>query len=408
MVHAYNVFVGTSTTLQPRVTLKDVAIHANVSQATASTVLSGLDNGIRVTPSTIERVRESARILGYRSRTRERNDRLAAAHTGAHAHSDSMSSTTKLFAPGIITKVYGGSAGLGAHLEPWHNEVAAAFEIVASAIPGTATRYFNRARTGQPTIPVEFAIESLIADGANALMLIDFDWVDVVEEFIPAFQASGVPFVFVSAGPLAAPVANVCYDNRGAGFQAAAHLIQQGHREIAFIATGKVDWIESRISGARTAMRQHGLPPESLRVYPADRPLIAPSKSWTHNLSHLDASREIARQGFREGVIPAAVIAANDEMALGVIDAARELGKCVPRDLAIIGFDDIPQAKEAGLSTLRAPREEMGREAARMLFKIFQGNRLSNQICFRSDLITRASTSPINANWEIPTNEQNC
>ncbi len=66
---------------------------------------------------------------------------------------------------------------------------------------------------------------------------------------------------------------------------------------------------------------------------------------------------------------PTAVFAASDDMALGVLDAARDLGIAVPDDLAIVGFDDIALARDMSLpiSTVRIPLEEIGRRAATLI-----------------------------------------
>jgi LacI family transcriptional regulator, galactose operon repressor len=92
---------------------------------------------------------------------------------------------------------------------------------------------------------------------------------------------------------------------------------------------------------------------------------------------------------------PTAILASNDVMAFGVMEAARERGKKIPDDISIIGFDDIKQAAHVHppLTTIRQPLEEMGRRAARMLLEIIENpERLAEKIELPTELVVREST----------------
>ena len=89
---------------------------------------------------------------------------------------------------------------------------------------------------------------------------------------------------------------------------------------------------------------------------------------------------------------PSGIIAGNDHGALAFMEAARTLGKVAGRDYGLIGFDDLPQSRSAGLTTLRPPVESMGEEAARLVLRWMGGDRTETQVRLRSHLIARTST----------------
>lgn len=372
-----------------RPTLKEVAQLARVSQAAASTVLSGRINGIRVNSATEARIRQTAEAIGYRRR-KDQIPRPPTAPVEAVRTSISRSRVSKRtqLSPGIIARY--SPTSHGASLDPWDDEVPAAFEHAISEVCMAASRYYNRWRFGEANIPMEVATRSLIGAGANALVVIDFDFLDVVTEYIPVLEACGVPFVVVSSGPLHVPIANVCYDSRMAGYQAAVHLLQQGHRKITFFAPQEADWVELRIEGIHAAMRQAGIAPDSLVICPEQRHPVIPNEPWG---PLIERAYEEARQAFRQGLIGSAVIAANDQTAIGVARAAEEAGRHLWKDFALIGFDDVTAARFHGISTLRAPRAEMGVEAAHLLLRQWEGKHSHDLICLRSSVMVRASTT---------------
>ena len=381
--------MSTSEPKPKRATLKEVAHHAQVSQSAASTVLSGRINGIRVNPSTEARIWEAADAVGYRGR------KTRAAPAGVKSFAEPARSFGRRQAvergrlsPGIIARCT--PMNEGGSLDPWDYEVPAAFERAIGQDFAVTSHYYNRWRFAEPNIPMEVAVRSLMNDGANALLVVDFDLLEVVFDYLPVLEGCGLPFVVVSSGPLFAPVANVCYDSRTAGYQAALHLIERGHRRITFFAPEEADWVDVRLDGIRVALRQAGLPADSLTLFPQERSPVVPNQPW----GHVEArSYEAALTGFRQGTLAPAVIAENDQAALGIARAAEQAGRALWKDLALIGFDDVPAARFRGISTLRAPRTEMGIEAAHLLLRQWEGKRVTDLICLRSDVMPRASTS---------------
>jgi LacI family transcriptional regulator len=94
---------------------------------------------------------------------------------------------------------------------------------------------------------------------------------------------------------------------------------------------------------------------------------------------------------------PTAVFAANDLTAIRTIEVARELGLDVPRDLSVIGFDDVPEASqyEIPLTTIAQPLHEMGEQAMQLLLDLLEGRDVSRRhITLATRLVVRSSTRP--------------
>ena len=92
-----------------------------------------------------------------------------------------------------------------------------------------------------------------------------------------------------------------------------------------------------------------------------------------------------------------AIFAGSDLQAFGVIEAARRLGLQVPRDLSVVGFDDLPAARWAAppLTTVRQPLADMGRTALRTLLRLAAGEDVDNRrVELATELVVRESTAP--------------
>lgn len=388
------------------VTLKEVATRAGVSQGVASTVLSGRSNNIRVGAETQSRVMEAAQALGYRSRRTpilpgESAEGRAAGVRPAVA-AVALPQALSSISVGIITSFnpFSGPAAAGEGFDPWEHDIPAGLELaLGEGARHVVTHYCNRGRRGELPLPIEEAIAQTLAIGVDALTLIDISSsAQVVGCSLPFLMATGRPFVVVSTDALSAPVANVFFDSANAGYLAARHLIEQGYREICFLSPMRAPWADERIDGAREALLHAGLPMDGLRVYPpeAERMTLpsfdARRGRWDHRASGREAGEHLLDA---EGTPPLALIAANDGTAAGFLEAAEAKGFRAGVDFALMGFDDAPEARQYSLTTVRPPREAMGREAARLLLRLAAGDQTARvQIRLNSHLMTRRSTPP--------------
>lgn len=171
-------------------------------------------------------------------------------------------------------------------------------------------------------------------------------------------------------------------NDRAAVAEAVAYLIGLGHRRIGFVAGPEgFRSARERELGFRDAMETAGID-------------IAPGTTGQGNYTF--ASGHAAAQRLLEAR-PTAIFASNDEMAAGVLHAARERGIEVPHDLSILGFDDTAIAAHIWppLTTVRWPIVSMGRAAARKLIHPETAER--EPALFRSELIRRASVAPARA-----------
>jgi LacI family transcriptional regulator, repressor for deo operon, udp, cdd, tsx, nupC, and nupG len=151
-------------------------------------------------------------------------------------------------------------------------------------------------------------------------------------------------------------------DNEGAAAEAVGHLISLGHRRIAHIS-GPVPEIMSvkRREGFRRAMAEAGL--------------AVPDGYEQRGDYLLHTGQELCRRLFELPVPPTAIFVANDEMAYGAIHELRRLGRDVPGDVSVVGFDDLylSEAFYPPLTTISQPRAEIGCEAMTLLLGMFSG-----------------------------------
>lgn len=171
-------------------------------------------------------------------------------------------------------------------------------------------------------------------------------------------------------------------DHKGSGLQSTRALIERGHRNIAFI-TGSMDSPTAieRLSGYKEALSAAGLP--------VNDALIIPGK-WT------PASGAAAVEALLAGGQTfSAILASNDDMAIGAMKKLNEAGIAVPADVSVIGFDNIPTAPFLipALSSVKDPVSDMVSEVISQIISMLDGGYLSEQNKFVSELILRESVT---------------
>jgi LacI family asc operon transcriptional repressor len=171
-------------------------------------------------------------------------------------------------------------------------------------------------------------------------------------------------------------------DHKGSGLQSTRALIERGHRNIAFI-TGSMDSPTAieRLSGYKEALSAAGLP--------VNDALIIPGK-WT------PASGAAAVEALLAGGQTfSAILASNDDMAIGAMKKLNEAGIAVPADVSVIGFDNIPTAPFLipALSSVKDPVSDMVSEVISQIISMLDGGYLSDQNKFVSELILRESVT---------------
>lgn len=186
----------------------------------------------------------------------------------------------------------------------------------------------------------------------------------------------------------------VAIDDEAAGERVGAHLAGLGHRRVVVVAD------TARPAGAPAVrLRREDITciDCAARLRGLDRVLaggmIVVSAGHNATASGVSAARWVLDQQWRLGAegAPTALIGLSDVVALGALATLREHGVTVPEQLSVCGFDDIPAASEAGLTTVRQPIGEKGRLVGELLL---DPPRTPRQVLLPSHLIARASTGP--------------
>ncbi len=207
-------------------------------------------------------------------------------------------------------------------------------------------------------------------------------------EDLPFLASSPVPIVLVDANhPSLTMLNRVTTDDVSGGRLATQHLLDLGHRRIAYLSdhfetpfnfTASYD----RYMGYCQALTAAGLP-----VRPEYHGCGEHSQTEAHRLS-LDL--------LRLPEPPTAIFAASDTQAMGVLAAARDLGLRVPGDLSVIGYDDIELAEHLRLTTIRQQLLESGRRGVRLLLnKLAAPHSAPTSEVLSIDLVVRATTGPV-------------
>jgi DNA-binding LacI/PurR family transcriptional regulator len=205
-----------------------------------------------------------------------------------------------------------------------------------------------------------------------------------MDEDVDRFLKAEVPTVLIDARhPL---LHRLTIDDVEGGRQATDHLIQLGHRKIAFVG----DFLESPFGFASSRERFEGYY-HALEM--SDIP-FQPGYLKQGDHSQLTA-RKMTMELLSAPNPPTAIFAASDTQAIGVLAAARDMGIPVPGKLSVIGYDDIEVAEYLHLTTMRQPSFELGIEGAQLLMDIItQPDTPVREISFQTELITRSTTAP--------------
>lgn len=330
-------------------TIQDVARQASVSAATVSRVLSSPE---RVTESTRERVYAAVRDTGYTINQAARSLRLKAARTILMAAPNIGNPFYSTIVDAVIREA--GARGYSV--------------LVASRIGDDPNRWLS---------------DYLLSNRADGLLLFDGS---LDTNRLHGLREDGVALPLVAAYDEIpdTKVHSVITDNRLAAKRALRYLVELGHTRIGHvIGPSRNQSTNERFLGFTEAMREAGLELRQDWLFPGTYNM----ESGTAAAEHLLAS----------GELPTAVFAGNDEMAIGLIHRLRQEGIDCPRDISVIGFDDIAVARffDPPLTTMRQPREDIGRMATRTLIDIIDGVVPDGDpihVVLNSELIVRDST----------------
>ncbi len=203
------------------------------------------------------------------------------------------------------------------------------------------------------------------------------------EMYILDLKGKKIPFVLLDNQKLHPSIPSVIVNNYKGGYDATRHLLELGHKRILHISGPELYMSSNdRESGYKAAMLDAGLESHIIN-------------SSEFSIAH---GYEIAMQLINENKLDnfTAIFAADDYIALGVIDAFKNENIKVPADISVIGYDDqeLASSFHPGLTTIRQPAKEMGRMGAEILLKIIRGEvKRYNTIKLDPNLVIRESTA---------------
>jgi alanine racemase len=339
-----------------RLTIKDIAQRAGVSKTTVS---FALNDPSRISEATYKRVMAIVEELGYVPDPVART--LTTKRLGALG----------LLLPQPITEAFRNPylceiiRGIGEVCEPR--------ELSLAMLPPVRGKVIEAARRA--------FVDGLITIGVGP-----------DHEVVELLHNRHIPFVTIDGQDSEATV-NVGVDDEGAGFVLMRHILELGHRRIAILA-----------------LRPETInPPESRFSLVRDRRLAGFARALAGSGLCLDSPgiSVVPVEGSVEGgaaaavailadqaLAPTAIVAMADVVALGVYEACRRLGRAIPADLSVAGFDDIPMAALVAppLTTVRQPGREKGQVAASLVLELLEGKEAAHR-CLETELVARASTA---------------
>lgn len=222
-------------------------------------------------------------------------------------------------------------------------------------------------------------VSSRLADG---LILLGSLLPTEVSQRVKKRGEQQIPFVLACERFDEVTCPHVAINNERAAYEAVRHLVEQGCHRIATV-TGPADntLSQDRVAGYRRALREAGLPEITDYVFEGDFSI----ESGFHIMERLIASAPR----------PDGIFFASDEMAIGALSAIRRSGLSVPRDFAVIGFDDIRFAEfaEPPLSTIRQPTTKIGETAMRLMIGVLEKSQDGiREIILDHKLVVRTSS----------------
>ena len=221
----------------------------------------------------------------------------------------------------------------------------------------------------------------MVARGADGLLLIGHQRDPSLYGFL---EKQGVPVLVAWVHDPDIDRISVGFDNHAAMVDMTRRVIAQGHRRLAMISaeTEHNERARERVRGARDVLIEAGLDGRDLPVIETGNRIDGGGAAF-EKLMQADPS-------------PTAVMCGNDVLAIGALAKAREMGLSVPGDVSITGFDDLEIAKFTSppLTTVRAPHQEMGREAAKMLVRMVAGETLNRRPPLETSIIQRGTLAP--------------
>ncbi len=332
----------------PKATLRDVALAAGVSLATASRALS---RPKLVSEQVREAIAAASARLGY------------IPNHVARALTLDRSQAIGLIVPNLAQPIFADLVdGVQRSVE------AAGFGLLINACQRDATREHRQVRT-------------LLERGVDAVVLGNPEHLDATFEML---ERAGVPYVCAACSSTASYRPAVTYETAALMQLTVDLVVRQGHRHIAVLSGEGADTpvIADRIAGSLARLAWHGLPPPP---------------EWVVISSHAaEAARGAAATLLDHEPRPTAVVCTGDMHAMAVLAEAQRRGIAVPRQLSVTGCNDSVVARYAGpgLTGIHVPYAEIGARAAQQALALLAGETIPARVLLPPRLMERGTVAP--------------
>ncbi len=343
------------TPREPKVTLKTIAQHLGLTPGTVSAALNNSAAASSIPEHTKQRIIAAARELNYRPNYFARSLRLQRTYT-----------------IGVIAEEIGDPYGA----------------MVISGIEQYLRKhnyFFLTVIHRHDQKVLQAYSQMLLTRGVEGFITTDTSIKDKPSR----------PTVAVAGHQAVKGVTNITLNERTAARLALTHLVDLGHREIAFMKGAPFSSDSATRWAAITEIASElGVPIRPELTVQIDSGDPTPYLGYPFAKELLERKRHFT-----------ALFAYNDISAIGAIWAFREVGLRIPQDVSVIGFDDIPLAafSEPGLTTIRQPLQRMGEIAAKTVIDQIEGNAdFLPEIVVEPELVIRASTGPVSPPMEVP------
>lgn len=336
------------------VTIKDIAREAGVSISTVSFAFNGT---APVAPETKERIMEIIRRLNYQP------------NSAARGLVTRKTNNICLFTPQPASEFFSFSGnsifndllqGIGEILDQRDHNLLISWDNLG-----------HKAKTPK--------LVKLMRERAMDGVLIFLPKHD--SSVIAELTEQNFPIVIIGSNDMKNQVNSVDVDNHEIAYRNTRHMLSLGHSKIAFISPGSLEYLvcEDRLEGYKSALDEEGIKFREDFVYIGDDKESSGYRAMEYFRSLKDT--------------PSAIVAGRDAQAIGVLEYAQIQGLNVPRDVALVSFENTSQAVKYGISSATTNVYEIGKEGAKLLLKLLsrKKERPPQNIVISSELIVRSS-----------------
>lgn len=337
---------------KPAVTIKDVAQLSGVAPSTVSKVMNGSGE---ISMDTISRVEKAVKKLNYRPNSIARSLRKNHTLTIGMINCEETSSSPFTFIMPMMVGVEAAAREQG-------------FSVFLCNSHGNIEHEKSY-------------LETLIDKQVSGIIFVNSK---PEQRGAPALELGSLPYVFLYQYAPNVPVPSIMPDDSAGGYKATRYLTDLGHQRIGYIHGENSYHVASlRFEGYRKALNDAGLD--------FDPSLVQFPNTWFE-----EGGYDSAKIFMKLSNPPTAIFCANDELAIGALEAIKELGLRVPEDVSLVGYDDRQEAihKRPPLTTVALPFYEMGKLALNLLLSEIRGEKVEAGIHHvQCPLIERSSAA---------------